>query len=1477
MPAISKIRFTNVIYENGNKRYNDDIFQFDGYNGALILENGGGKTVFVQTALQAVIPHYDMEDRKIRETLSLEGTPCHIAIEWILNERPRKYLVTAVSLFVKNNRLESYRYTYEYGFDDDHSIEKIPFVKELANGGKGQVGRDDIYAYYKYMQDQNMTAKTFKTIKEYQQYIEENYKIIPSEWKSIGRINSVEGGVERYFDECRTTSQLVERLLIPVVEEAISEDATKDFVKTFEEQRERFKKHRQLREVIEESKQIEGKINGYVSIFDSYHKAGEDYLQKKQYAKAIYIHIEDEKNNIENQINQNKLDRDHIENLRRSLVQKEESYEIAILEDKANKYNLELDGCKKIYSQVKEDFDSKSTRLNNLKIAKLKDEIKREEEVIESHKRQIEMLKSDRDIGDIQDRIDENSSMLRGYFTIQEEDLKKKIERLEIEQGAVKGEYENEKAKLDGLRADKVGVEGDINSKKGQVIEIEKSLRTTRAKIFDLDEHDDIKTKQEAWQLEVGQLEAAMAEDTTRVRHLQIERANINDELAHQRDGFVSLKEERVSIKNKIDSLNRRHEDLLAEVKFLNESWAFIDSLYTRQDSIVAYMEDKLENLRNQKEDLLLRERISGRFKDDYEQNTYFTPEPMVERWMPSWKNQFKYIETGTEYIQRASRALGITEAEFLNNNPYWALSIIVNDQEVDILKERLTRDMDKITSPILILGEGEALKIIKDNKTIDEDLILPKYWLENINQEFFEDWKLDISQKFDEITKERRHKETEIGSYEGILKALRDFFEEYPYEYYQNLKGQGASIEEACYKAEKSIRDRETRLNVIEEEIGMRANHIKDNGTKLDVLNQWIGFARDYIIKERDRDNISYNINQLGDKLQKLNVQIDIIGKDLDIKTDRLKGLSDDINELTRDLDGLRDHHLYREVKDADPTFTASSIYSLEEERKNLKDSLNEKEGNIGSYYDLIDRSTRDIEGKENELDRTRRQSRYPIDEEIEFSFFIEKEIDGLIDGINEIEVSKNKAEKNLRSAEDKYKRQIERCGLLKEQFSKKYEEIIIFNDSLHNIKIIIEKENEDLIKREKGNNETYIRLVKEKEAIDPCLESLKTKDGRYEYLAESIEPIYLEEDFYRDFPYNRKNFVDKILEDLEDLRQDLQEVSSKLEDEKNEFISFCNSEIKDPRLKERTISGVGYKTNYDEILQWQARMKTSIERTIKVAEDDIRQHDKDLQQFIGHISTYLRTLTDELSIIPKKTRIKIDDKWKDVYQFNVPEWKEEEGKEGLRKHIDWMIKQLENKDFKNEDGTENTTSIRREIEKWLDSKQLLAIILNNNPIRVSCRKVTNDGKISSGLNTWEASNRWSGGEKWSKNMTLFLGILNYVAEKRQGLIPGLRSNRSVIVDNPFGKASSDHVLDPVFLIAEKLGFQIIALTAHAEGSYIRNYFPIVYSLRLRPAINSDNLIIDKEEEIQHAFFKDKDPDSLNRLQEKKQLSLFG
>jgi len=193
MPAISKIRLTNIIYEDGDKRINDEVYLFDGHNGAILLENGGGKTVFIHTVLQAVLPHTNLGERKIRETLQLENGPAHVGIEWIINEHPRRYMTTAVSLFLYNNALQSHRYVFEYEHDHPDRLETMPFVVE-SNGNRRPAYKEEVADYYQAMKHKTHNARTFDTLGSFHTYIEENYQIIHNEWESIVKINGDEGG-----------------------------------------------------------------------------------------------------------------------------------------------------------------------------------------------------------------------------------------------------------------------------------------------------------------------------------------------------------------------------------------------------------------------------------------------------------------------------------------------------------------------------------------------------------------------------------------------------------------------------------------------------------------------------------------------------------------------------------------------------------------------------------------------------------------------------------------------------------------------------------------------------------------------------------------------------------------------------------------------------------------------------------------------------------------------------------------------------------------------------------------------------------------------------------------------------------------------------------------------------------------------------------------------------------------------------------
>ncbi|WP_010073648.1 hypothetical protein [Clostridium cellulovorans] len=412
--------------------------------------------------------------------------------------------------------------------------------------------------------------------------------------------------------------------------------------------------------------------------------------------------------------------------------------------------------------------------------------------------------------------------------------------------------------------------------------------------------------------------------------------------------------------------------------------------------------------------------------------------------------------------------------------------------------------------------------------------------------------------------------------------------------------------------------------------------------------------------------------------------------------------------------------------------------------------------------------------------------------------------------------------------------------------------------------------------MKKEKYLEDQWKALEKERKDIEQSLLTLKNNSYEYKYLLAEIKDLELLEELKHKFPYKRLEVVTEIISDIARLTKSVEDRKLRVDRQKQMFISFCNTEILDVKLKEMAVNGVEYKKVFADIVEWQNKMQERITRTIEIAENDIREHDKEVQQFINHLHSYLVTIVQELKQLPKKTKIKIEEDWKEVFIFSIPEWDEKDGKEELAKHIDWMLKQLDGDKFKDENGVELESEVKKSIDKWLQSKQLLQIVMKQNNIKVKCRKVTNDRKMSSKPFSWEESNAWSGGEKWSKNMTLFLGILNYLAEKRAQIQPYHKRYRTVIVDNPFGKASSDHVLDPVFFIAEQLGFQILALTAHAEGKFIRTYFPIVYSCRLRHANNGSSQIMTKEREIRKAFFRDSDPQTLLRLGQLKQMGLF-
>lgn len=1476
MPVISKIRFTNIIYENGDKRFNDDIFQFEGHNGVILLENGGGKTVFVQTAIQAMLPHEEVADRKIKDTLMLENNAAHIAIEWIMDEHPRRYALTAVTLFMNKGSVDSHKFVYEYGDDDDNSIEKLPFVRESIGGNKRAATKEEMGEYYYNLSQNRMNAHTFSTIKAYQEYIEENFKIIPSEWRKIALINGAEGDVEAFFDACQTKGQLVDNLLIPVVEEAIAGNGTNEFADTFEKQREHFKKYKQLRSRIDESKKVEHEIDQYVKVFQIYDGINSKFIKSKQQIKAIYKFTEEEKKVNKEKILENEKNEEELKNKEKKLKQMETSYELALLKDKLKDSEKNLKEAQEKYNEVYDDCEEKQKRYENLQAAEYRKEIKEYTESIEYLNKKIDLLNKDEAAEEINEKLSLNSSELRGYYLEEEQKLQKEKNVIESQIESAEDEYRGYDKEINMLREKKNEITARISETETTIKLMDEEMNRIARETLANPLQEKVSEECIKWQDKVNKLEQNIFSYAQQIKALEEEKKNLISVIPELHNKFTELQQERTEVKGKLQNIKEKHDSLLIRLKEINSSWSVMDSIYLKQNSILNQLELRTEFLRGEREELLLKERLAHRFLDDYKENQYFTADPELPKWIMEWGSQFKLLESGTKYVQRAAKVKRILENEIYELYPYWSASLIAADSETEKLISKIKKCSDKLMQPVFIMTEKEARGVIDGEKNFNERGVFPEIWHSNLSQDAFEGWRDEIALEAKRATEDRENKEKEIDLWNELLRDVKSFYVKYPYEEYTDLIKTHKDLKEKTDLISADIQDKEERKAHIEDDVKKYADIINDAKREGDIFGNKIQRANEYKNKEGVKLQSINGKYTYDEALKQNDDNMKICDRRINRSKDIIENLKQEFRNATNRINLLKGDPLYDEVKSAVPKHTEVSRKVLCEERKDLKDAQEKKQRGRQQLEDSLKSAQNNLEKAKEALKNFSLAAEHEIEENLDFPLKGNDEIERLLKDIKKQKGPLKKLKDELAKTQKEYDSRENTYKLREDDFYKIYEEIIIFTQNLKEIKSLINKENEKLRKKIDYNIGRKSQLINEKENIDGVLIDLKTQNGRFAYLSDEIEEAALSEDIVSEFPYKRQEMAQKFIENLMNLQKELETKFKEVEAVRQQFVKFCDDEINDIKLKDMAVTGVKVKKEYGDIIEWQKRMNERISRTIEIAENDMREHDKEVQQFISHLHTYLRSMADELKMIPKKTRVKIDDDWKEIFSFSVPDWDEKEGKEELSRHIDWMLNQLENEQYLDENGMEDETLMRKSIEKWLKSKQLLKLVMKNNFVNVKCRKVTNDNKVSSKYFEWETSNKWSGGEKWSKNMTLFLGILNYLAEKRKQISTYNKRHRTVIVDNPFGKASSDHVLDPVFFIAEQLGFQIIALTAHSEGKFIRTYFPIVYSCRLRNSKNSSSQIITKEREIHTVFFRDNDPETLMRLGQIQQMKLF-
>lgn len=1467
MPTIARIRFANVVYENRQKRYNDETFTFDGHNGAILLENGGGKTVFVQTLLQTVIPHLSLTGRKIKDTLVLAQSPAHIAVEWILNEHPRVYGLTVVTLFLKNDELHSYKYTYRYSAADQQSISQLPFTLNDAVGRKRGATAEEMHDYYLRMNERSVSAKLFSDISDYTKYLETDFKLVNEEWTSLATINSGEGDVAKFFEACKTTNDLVNKLLIPTVLLGMKGEDKTSFTQMFEEKRTNLRKSKQLKRQIKENQAVEDQISRMMGVYKEQHvQEGSHYVLQQQ-GKSFY----EEGKRIEGELAEELLDvesnKQSLDAEKKSLYEQTESLLIAERREQEEKaferYNLQ----QVEYQRCAEQLATLEREKETLDYLRDKQERDRKAAQIQEEEKSLGTQEKQQD-RELLVELKGVHCQLRGIYDQKEGVYRQNLSDLEIQSISVRDEIQEQIRviqKQDALRQEseqqQVKHETVINLLK---MEQEKIALQILANVRE----QQVGAELVKWKQETSYIQQSLAEQMKiRNQTEQIKKAKgkqVVELTAQEATTYLELEK----VESRMDENRRRHQGVLTKLHEI-PGLRTVDSIYIHQGKIDAGLSILRDRRHNELEIARQQERRDFKLVDAYGEQGKFTFDSYLVSFLETCQC---IVESGTAYAERLIQQGYTTREELLAHFPIWPMCLIVQEGDKAELERKLLKVRSFLTSPVFVLTTAEARGAA--DGIYPHMTIWPEFWPSVLEEQSFHEWKELFGKKAKQSQEVRENKELLCRDVEMLCQSLTEFLMEYSYADYGRwqqeknvLQDQLVQLKNLITIAGKEEQEAFEALKICQDAISNLEGKANELNRKIEKANEWQQKENLCLLAKRA-------LAQCYEEIVALRKQLENLGEKQRTTLAIQEQLSEKRTSWKDELNKLLGEELYQELQGFLPVVPMLAEGDLRAWRLRLKEEL----AHINSSREVIQNRIKTYRQEWNNFNLRLQAYSVTVPDEEFFPIDGDVQLKNLQMDIKPLKSETKKHDEGLKEArfawETAHTRREQREEFYLEKTSP---QIHLFTELLSVVKERLAIRSMDVTQELTVIGEKYIKVQQQVTQWGQLCREMETRNGKLEFLADHIPSKPLMGEDVHSFPYQSRKMVLRLLEVLKKSHEQLERRKNDVEKAKNNFEAFCESQnFQNEKMRQSLLNGIRQRRGYEQMLAWEQELKHSIQVANTVAEHNMQAYNEDIKHFINQLHLYLVSICDEILMIQRMTGVKVEDHYKTIYEIKTPVWEENAAKEKLMEHLEWMTEQLVTDTYKQEDGLEDTNKIRKNIERWLSAPYLFTRISPNKGFTVAVRKVSNDNRISNYPMDWATSNSWSGGEKWSKNMALFLGIQSYLSEKRQPLTSGRANSRTVVLDNPFGQASSDHVLEPVFFIAGKLGFQVIALTALAEGKFLRDYFPIIYSCRLRSAEGGETSIIGKELHINHAFFQDNAPQTLSRMGQITQIQLL-
>lgn len=1446
MPKISKARIVNFSYNDGKRLIADELYDFAGkeqdkaYNVLINLANGGGKSVLVQLMLQPIIPKAKVAGRRIESFFNKAGEHCFVLLEWIKDNSSEKLLtgiaISAGEAYLSEDdtsrgmSVKYYTFYSNYSsYTSQYDIVNLPLSKK-ENGRFIPADFDAVRILSRksngilnyYVSDDN--PKWQKKLAE--------YGLIQNEWHMMEKLNCEEGGLGKFFGDFKSSDFLVDKLLIPTIEDKLNQSHTSgdnslstmliSYVRQYVSQRDELNKKeiyeafsRELRSFRPFAERLwTADDNLQHSIKDLF--SFSDALCKKiDECKILQEKYRTDIERLEKQhyrIEWERASADYYK-AEQILISAAEALKIAV--DKENTLSQkENDTEHDILVLECADYYQKQVKIKG-EIAGIAAEIKQREQ---GSKAGAELACLKYSVLTQVCRILNEYALDLSKVIEQNTALTEKIRDKNIEleyavktRDEAKSEYDRTTGRLDSIK--------DQTDRLAEKLDMQLFRRLDG--FYADDELEEVKSKK---QNELSNLYKLQDECVRKQESIENELDAIQQkaaDTAQKKQDYLDDKNAACAELDRYTEKENKIKEICAEHN-LDFSCCFTERL-------TEYILSEIDKNSAKCSEVIRKISIAEEEINSAERGSLHVPYTVIE-----------YLNaTGVDYTTCEKRLLEWVEEgkitnehclEILHNYPALAYGVLLDSAN----KERFFEyDREKWLPAMIPLFTNEQFAEILNN-SLNFDGAIAFY-----SEEYFADTKHYISSLTEKL-KELEQRRNFLKTIEAKLKSQYDFAG--AFDYNESWKSEKYDeihrLEESINNCDKELDELEQRKSVLNDKKSAVIEKINETGQSIEIANH---FLRDFF----DLTNSIASENALSEELyNKKNCYSDAKRTYLQLSEEfeSLKQQSSELekkqNERENAIEELK--RVQAEVGECKETEIISGSWTeLRARYKSLEASMNTELSALHKQMEDKQSQNTDYcnEIEKREIEEQEYQNICYSPEQVKKLRKLKKslslELEAARKTANSMREQKGKADGNF--------------DLVKQSLSR-------FGNPLDKSEVGTDFDNR-LARVRSERNSLYLnkeKTAKTESEVNSVLERLNDRIKSYDR-PESVSVIELDETFKKQFNNiveqyddNSKSFQTankQVIDNLMEMQKQFDGTSCGVSEAISGMLSLLSDKIRGERF-------------YTLAEHIDGHLENS-ERAISKISTDLREFENSRNDLIHQCTLQGQRIYEGLKQMASSSRVTVYDgkDKKQMIRFDIPnEIDAIVAETSVKAEIDNGTRELA---LKLSDNTITDAELRKTAEKIVGSKNLLRKYIGKESIKVDAYKIDRNPQ-NAGYRTWEKTQvNNSGAEKFIVYFAVILSLMNYT----RGEFGGIRDkglSSSLILDNPFGATSSKHILEPMFAIANHFRVQMICLS-DIDKSDIVSCFDIVIKaiVKKRPMSDKELLTHEENETIEHGFYR--------------------